>query len=71
MKILRKFSVIYWMFSVHSVTLDFLKGLVESNISNNKTLMESDLWFPRKLTRYFVNFIPDFICQNIQCPVTS
>lgn len=31
------------MFSVHSVTLDFLKGLVESNISNNKTLMESDL----------------------------
>lgn len=59
------------MFSVYSVTLDFFTRLVESNISNNKTLMESDLRFRRKLTRYFVNFIPDFICQNIQCPVTS
>lgn len=31
------------MFSVYPVTPHFLKGLVEYNISNNKSLMESDL----------------------------
>lgn len=31
------------MFSMYTVTPLFLKGLVEYDISNNKSLMESDL----------------------------